>query len=301
MSARALAGVVVAFAVGAAGCRGHLQRGPLSSTVDTDAGSFTVEFVERDRAWAERVQVSISRATPQLGQWGGVREPVRVVLLPTHEDLERAVGRRGYAWLKAWARYDDVLIQSPRTWSLFGAAQADIDELVLHELTHVVMYQQASDRTKWRRRYIPLWFREGMSSWTAKQAYRWPTLEDLARFMRNNPLQDPLGNPDPLYRDQSDLVYAAAHHGFSFLIRRYGQAQLRDVLAAMQEGLEFDEAFTRVLGVSPERFEEDFKRYVRLRGFRGGRALPLPKGPPVPPPPPGAPAPAQPPPEPFGG
>lgn len=277
---RAALGAVLLLALGGAGCRGHLGRAPLSTSLDTDAGQFTVEYVERDGMWAERVQVAIGKATPRLAQWGGVREPVRVVLMPTHDDLERAVGRRGYDWLKAWARYDDVLIQSPRTWSIFGAAQADIDELVLHELTHVVMYQQASDRTKWRRRYIPLWFREGMASFTAKQAYRWPTLEDLARYTEAHPLQDPLGNPDPLYRNQSDIVYAAAHHSFAFLVRRYGQERIRQVLAAMQEGADFDGAFRQVLGVSPDLFVADFKRYVRLRGFRGGRRLLKPAAPP---------------------
>jgi hypothetical protein len=262
-----------AAALALGGCA-HTQDGRQRTTLSTQAGDFTFEFVERDRPWALRVQQAVQNATPALAQWGGLNAPVLVQVLPTHEALEKAAGRRGYPWLKAWARYDDVLLQSPRTWSLFGAAQADVDELVLHELTHAVMYQQASDSTRWRRRHIPLWFREGMASWTAKQGYRWPTLEDLARYVEAHPTRDPVADPDPLYRDQSEIVYAAAHHAFTFLVRRYGQPRIVAVLQRMKDGADFDRAFAVELGVGAAQFTSDFKRYVRLRGFRGGRALP---------------------------
>ncbi len=237
----------------------------------TEAGAFTFEFAPVDEVWAQKVKRAVDAAGPQLAQWGGLEEPVHVRIFPSHESLARAVGRRGYTWLRAWARYDDVLIQSPRTWSLFGAPQADVDELILHELTHAVMYQQASDRTHWRRRHIPLWFREGMASWTARQGHRWPTLEDLARFAERNPTLDLLDGNEALYRDQSDSVYAAAHHAFSFLVRRYGQEGIRAVLQGMKAGRDFDAAFEHALGLTPARFTEDFRRFVRLRGFRDGR------------------------------
>src|SRR6185295_2154512 len=51
---------------------------------------------------------------------------------------------------------------------------ADVDELMLHELTHCVMYQRSASAADWSRKRIPLWFREGMASVTASQSYRWP-------------------------------------------------------------------------------------------------------------------------------
>lgn len=259
--------VVPAFA----GCRGHLSANRLKTPIDTPAGSFIFEYEAKDRPSRDKIEAAILHASPKLAEWGGVREPVTVYILPTHEDLEAAVNRHGYQWLRAWARYDEIFLQSPRTWSVFGAPQADINELVLHELTHSVMYQQSADATHWARKGIPLWFREGMASYTAHQGYRWPTLEDLARFYEENPNRDPVLDPEPLYQHESNTVYGAAHHAFTFLMKRYGAEGVRRCLGQMRGGLKFNEAFEAAFALSQERFTRDFKRFVRLRGFRGGR------------------------------
>jgi hypothetical protein len=111
-----------------------------------------------------------------------------------------------------------------------------------------------------------------MASYTANQGYRWPALEDLARFLEDHPDDDPVSRPEPLYQRQSDIVYGAAHHAFTFLIRRYGEEPIRGILRAMrQEDLDFPAAFERAVGISADAFVQDFDRYVRLRGFKGGR------------------------------
>lgn len=266
---RLVAALAVAVALGCAAHGGGAVR--YRSYLDTEAGQFVFEFTGKDRQTREKVEAAIRNATPRLSQWGGLNQPVTVHILPSHTALEEAVNRYGYDWLRAWARYDEIFLQSPRTWSVFGAAQSDVNELVLHELTHSVMYQQVADRTHWARKGIPLWFREGMASWTARQGYRWPSLEDLARFYDQRPDQDPVADPDPLYQRESALVYAGAHHAFSFLVKRYGVERIRDVLAAMREDRTFDDAFTATLHVTPQAFVDDFRRFVRLRGFKGIR------------------------------
>lgn len=272
VNVRARSGVLGLLIVGClAGCSAARQSTRYRSSVETTAGTFAFEYTDADREVRRKLDQSVALASPRLAQWGGLREPVSIFILPTHEALEHAVDRHGYEWLRAWARYDEIFLQSPRTWSVFGAAQSEIDELMIHELTHTVMYQQAADRTHWARKGIPLWFREGMASWTAHQAYRWPTLEDLARFYERNPDADPIGDPEPLYQRESAIVYGAAHHAFNFLVKRYGKDQVRAVLAQMRGGDTFAEAFPAAVGLSQAAFVNDFKRYVRLRGFRGGR------------------------------
>lgn len=256
-----------------AGCASPLSGLKERSTLTTSAGPFSVEFATGDESGARKVRHAIEKASPQISRWSGLRDNVQVRVMPTHELLEDAVNRQGYAWLRAWARYDEVFIQTPRTWSLFGASQSDVDELMLHELTHCVMYQAAATRTNWTRKQIPLWFREGMASFTARQAYRWPSLEDVARYYDADPTRDPVGDPEALYQKDNDIVYASAHHAFTFLVKRYGEDRVREVLRNMASGNTFPEAFEGANGVTPEIFTSDFKRYVRLRGFRGGRKL----------------------------
>lgn len=279
--------VVATLWLGLAACRTPLAALDHRTELTTQAGSFTLRFANRDRRGAEGLKIAVARAAPALERWGGLRVPVSMEVMPTHAMLEEAVDKHGYGWLRAWARYDEVYVQSPRSWSFFGATQPDLDEVLLHELTHCVMYQQSATRTSWRRKEIPPWFREGMASYTARQGYRWPTMEDLAQYLSDHEDLAPLLAAEG-YRDQSELVYGAAHHAFTFLARRYGEDKVRGVLSAMSEGRTFPEAFAAVIGMSVPQFVQDFQRYIRFRGFRGGRLL-------IPRPPEPAPEPAAPP------
>ncbi|HEY8211115.1 MAG TPA: hypothetical protein VIG99_26710 [Myxococcaceae bacterium] len=240
----------------------------------TEAGTFQLAYGIGDEPSLGVLERAIRAASPRLARWGVLRVPVRVLVFPSHEALEAAVNRRDYDWLRAWARYDEIYVQSPGTWSpLGGANPADVDELMLHELTHCVMYQRSARGADWDRKRIPLWFREGMASVTASQGFRWRSLEDLAQFYSERPDLDPMMNPDALYRGQNAVVYGAAHHAFAFLIRRYGEEAVQRVMEGMARGAAFPEAFQEATGISAPAFVEDFKRFVRLRGFRPAPAM----------------------------
>ncbi len=272
-------GLALLLTSGCAAPRGRMpseapsRAAPDAVPVETPVGSFRVEAPPSDEDGAQKVRQAVHNAAPKLLRWGTLREPVVVRVHPNHKALERAADRRGYAWLRAWARYDVVDVQSPRTWGLFGASQNQVDELLLHELTHSVMYQVASDRPNWRRTGIPVWFREGMASYTSDQGYRWPTLEQLTRYLGEHPGQDLLAFPAEMYQDESAVVYGAAHHAFTFLVKRYGEASVRALLREMGQGATFAAAFEHSVGLPLASFERDFDRYVRWRGFKGGRLL----------------------------
>ncbi len=240
----------------------HRQR------VSTRVGDFLLEFSDPDSTVVDRLSRALEDAGPSIGRWGELRSPVKLEVLPTHELLEEAVDRQGYDWLKAWARFDEVFLQSPRTWGLVGPAPAEVTELLTHELTHCMMYQQSSDRLSWSQKEFPLWFREGMASYTAGQGYRWPRLEELARFLESHPNEDPVRRPEDLYKTESDMVYSAAHHAFTYLVQQYGESGVRAILHAMLPGPKFSEAFTQICGLRPDDFTAQFKRYVETRAFQ---------------------------------
>jgi len=266
-------GAVLALLVGA-GCVGPraAMSGP-ALTVETEVGTFHIEYPSREEAGAMMVRTALESAGAQLSRWGKLRAPVTVRVHPDHKSLERAARRSGYSWLRAWARYDVVDVQAPDTWTPVKATQADLNETILHELTHTVMYQAAADVGGWRQKKIPAWFREGMASYTASQSYRWPTLETLTRTLEANPTWEPLLRPEPLYAEQMPVAYGAAHHAFSFLVNRYSEHTVRALLEEMSRGPDFPVAFQATVGLPPETFLRDFSRYLRLRGFQGGRRL----------------------------
>ncbi len=251
------------------GCAAPLASLTHSEPVATSLGQFELRAEPGNDAELARLKLGVERATPTLLQWGPLESPVAVYLVPDHSTLEKAVRRSGFDWLRAWAMYDQVLFQAPSTWTEHGANEAEVNELVLHELTHCVLFQRSGTPKTWASRGIPLWFREGMATWTAKQGYRFPTLEELAMEMAGHTERDLINDGEALSRTEQRLVYGAAHHAFTFLIRRYSLAGAIKVMDAMKAGALFDDAFQLALGIPPKAFVREFTFYVRARGFRG--------------------------------
>ena len=229
-------------------------------------GRFRIEYQPQDEPAAREVARVLPAAVAVAERWGSLRAPITITLHPTHEALEAAVQHEGHGWLRGWARFDTVEVQSPRTWSAFGAPEQEVKAFLAHELTHCVMYQGAGSASSWAGQAIPLWFREGMASVTAAQDQLGIGPDRLAVFYRDGG-GDPLGNPEPLYRTQSELVYGTAHLAFRFLVERYGEERVRGLLGAMHDGEEFAGAFRSAIGIPLVDFEGEFRRYVTWQGW----------------------------------
>ncbi len=259
-------------------CAGPLGALRVVTPLQLEAQRFTLRSNEKQAADALQIQAAITRANPGLSRWGGLVEPVTVYILSTHDDLETVVHRPGYAWLRAWGRYDEVMFQAPSTWT---QKQEHVDQLVLHELTHCLLFQRSGSRETWFLKSIPLWFREGMAISTAGQAPLYPSLEDSARWLQLNPTLDAFRDGEALSEGQSSEVYGLALHAFEFLEKRYGKPRVDHLMTTMHEGGSFEAAFATVIGLPVERFQKDFENYLRLRAFRGeGRSRVRPAAPP---------------------
>jgi hypothetical protein len=257
----ALAGVL------AAGCaHAPLALGP-GERVSTAVGTILLEYEPGDPG-GPAVRRAVENAAPRLARWGVLRREVTVRVLRDHAALEAAIGKSGYPWLRAWATFGEIHVQSPASWTPTGASQAQTDELVLHELTHCLMYQQAAQGSEWRRKAIPVWFREGMASYTADQGYRRGSLAELNGRLADARAIDPIEGAGGIYRAESEAVYTAAHHAFVFLVQRYREEGVRRILAAMYEGRSFDAAFREAIGIDRSGFELEFRNYVLMQGWR---------------------------------
>ncbi len=249
---------------------------------------FRLVFSAEDASSASQVRRVLGVAAPRIDRWGGLRYPVTVTIHASHEALEAAVDRRGYDWLHAWARFQTIDIQSPRTWGFFGASDRELEELFTHELTHCTMYQLAGGELTWMYKEIPRWFSEGLATVTAHQSSRYAGLEDLWGFYvesasgagYGDPSHarpavslmaqpgDPIVDPDPIYQQQWRIVYGASHHAAEFLVRRYGEGRVLEVMRLMGTGLRFPTAFKQAIGITDAEFAADFRRYVVWQGWR---------------------------------
>jgi hypothetical protein len=257
--------LILQFALICAGCASQLRELRGQSELSNEVGAFVLKYSDADEEVVPRIKMALNASAPALRRWGTLRERVTVEIVPNHQLLEEATHHPGYGWLRAWARYDEVFLQSPRTWGSITPTQSELNELISHELTHCLVYQLSSDRSSWSKKEFPLWFREGIASFTAGQSYRWPSLSELARFLREHPDIDLINHPESVYKSESDMVYSAAHHAFTFLVKRYGEPAVRQILVGMRDGPTFSESFKNVTGTDVSAFAAEFQNLVRQR------------------------------------
>jgi len=286
-----LVSLAVALSSGCA-LRAHAALQGEDDRLDTvEIAGQVIRIHYEDARAAAQVRRSLERALPRANRWGKLEREITITIHPSHAALEEAVHLPGYGWLRAWARYQMIDLQSPRTWSLLGADDAELDELLTHELTHCVMYQAAAGEWTWPHKGIPLWFQEGMASVTAEQGHRRKSLAELwdyyaktvavpgagdgfpvaiARAARGYVSQDgdPVTDPEPLRQEHADIVYGAAHRTFEFLLERYGEARVRATMASMRQGRSFEKAFAESFGISEAAFASEFRRFVLWKGWR---------------------------------
>jgi hypothetical protein len=248
------------------GCVSPLASLRHASSLPLGATKAVVRYDEP--ATGALVERCLLAAQPPLARWGSLVAPLTLHVVGDHQQLEEATHHRA-GWLKAWARYDEVVLQAPRSWSSSGASEAEVTQLLTHELTHCVLFQHAGDAQTWRRREIPLWFREGMATVTAGQGREFPSLETLARWLEAHPALDVFGEAEALAVSEFEVVYGLSHQAFSFLLKRYGDEAVRGVIARMRAGASFDQAFEAGVGVVPAVFLAEVKTWLTLRGFRG--------------------------------
>jgi hypothetical protein len=261
-------------------------------TVEVDGQTFRIQYWNEDAASAAQLSRSLVRSVPRVAKWGRLSREVTITIYPSHAALEAAVHREGLDWLRAFARYQTIDLQSPRTWGWFAASDGEVDELLTHELTHCAMYQTAASEWTWPHKGIPLWFQEGLASVTAGEGRHRSTPEELRRFYlgsmpapgagdgypravaraaRGGYLSsdgDPVTDPEPLYQEGADIVYGAAYRAVEFLRSRYGEERVRAIMARMHEGRAFEQAFAESIGISEAAFASEFRRYVLWQGWR---------------------------------
>jgi hypothetical protein len=241
------------------------RQEPLAARVQAPGLLFELIYTQPDEREVARISSGLLSVGPRLSRWGTFRQGVWIRVFPDHDSLEAAVERRGYPWLRAWAFGDQILLQSPRSWSpeRGPALDEELNELLVHELTHSLMYQlmEPLDGPAWTpdapMEEPPLWFREGMASVTAGQGHRRLSSEDLGRWLLAHPGADLLHPSPELYRTEKEAVYGAAHRAFDLLDRVCGDLAVRDVLRGVRAGARFADAFKAATGHGLPEFERE--------------------------------------------
>jgi hypothetical protein len=228
-----------------------------------------IVYQDSNKMDARLVANAVAKAMQRLRQWTTLREPVTVIIYPTHTALEIAVRRGGYSWLRAWAQYDRIHLQAPGTWGGSNIPNR-VEELLTHEFVHVLMYQAIGDRNTWKTRTVPFWFREGLASVASNQGYMRLSLDKIRSNLKALPVDtNPIAESESLARNHANLVYSIGHHMMEDLFSRCGMPGTHEILAGIANGLNFEQSFAGSCSIVYEDFLSEWRTRLGMVGWCG--------------------------------
>ncbi len=136
--------------------------------------------------------------------------------------------------------------------------------LIRHELTHVfqfnILYQGRAAKALTAQ--PPQWFMEGMASYFGR--------DESARdrgFLRDAVVNDRVPKVAGEEQPRGFFAYRFGHAVFDYIEERFGLDGVRDVILEMRTALGGDvaKALERGLGVDPEDFDADLRRWLRRK------------------------------------
>ena len=212
-----------------------------------------IEAPEALAASAERVRALEPRRLATLVRVLGIERvgpPIRVIL--EAEGTEAA--RNTPAWISGYAYGAlGVVVLLPERTPVYP--DSSLDELVLHEIAHVLISRATAGRE------VPRWFNEGVAMLVGRS---WD-LEDRSRMTWALLVDEkvPLAELDRRFeqgRAAAGRAYAFSGALVRDLFQRYGPGVAARILDGVGLGLPFEEAFFRATGTSLDRAAASFWR-----------------------------------------
>jgi Tol biopolymer transport system component len=143
----------------------------------------------------------------------------------------------------------------------FTGSYEELRHVVVHELTHAFMFDElyggsaAELMARQSLLSVPLWFAEGLAEYMSLGME--PNAE---MFLRDGIIE---GYLPPLEVSGGYLVYKQGQSAISYLVDRYGEERLRELLRRMRQARSFDRAFERVMGSPVRKFDEQWREWLR--------------------------------------
>ena len=149
----------------------------------------------------------------------------------------------------------------------FTGSFEDLRHVVVHELVHAMMFDllyagsAASLIAQQSFFSVPLWFAEGLAEELSLG------LESTAEMvMRDGTIE---GYLPPLAYSGGYTVYKQGQSAIAYLIDRFGEERLRDLLQRIRSMRSFERAFQRSMDMTPWRFDEQWRESLKKKYWPG--------------------------------
>ena len=182
-----------------------------------------------------------------------------IVIYPTKESLGRSFGWDAdeSAMGVYWAGVIRVL--SPNAWLDEADPQMvkrvfETEGPIAHELTHLMVdYITGGNYTRW--------FTEGIAQYEEVRLTGYQVEHpEITREDELYPLEEMDREFDSL--EDQNLAYYQSLQTVKYLVNRYGEDSIGQILSNLGRGMTMDQSFRRTLGVSLDQFDDNFRSWA---------------------------------------
>ena len=238
----------------------------------TTSGSVTLWWYSGDDGTAKSAADTAARTIDKLKTTYNVTgdQPVRILVYAGARDLQLALAPNSPTWLGAVSTPELGLIQmviDATTPGMTSSASAQIGRVVPHEVTRLITYQASKNPYN----TLPTWLDEGLatSNQETPDLRLRPLLYDAVTNGTLIPLSA-LNSPFPLDANQALLSYAESESVVGYIVNAYRPGTIAALVAAFKDGLSYSDAVQRVLKVSIDGLDRDWKDSLNYGGDQGG-------------------------------
>ncbi|MBA7565701.1 hypothetical protein ES708_07386 [subsurface metagenome] len=221
-------------------------------------GEVTIYWYKGNDSFAREIMLSAQQALARLAEDTGaeLEKPAKLYIYANTQDLRGAmIYPQEWTGGVAFTRYGIIAI---------GIAPDKLDwgkRAIAHELTHLVIHQMTLNPYN----DLPTWLDEGLAMHTEGilgleyTAYLNKAIAEKSLISVRS-----LSSPFSAYAEQSYLSYAQSYSLVDFLISKYGQTRMLELLLTFREGSSYDGALEKVYGFDMDSLDTLWQDYVTM-------------------------------------
>ncbi|MDI3338915.1 MAG: peptidase MA family metallohydrolase [Sphaerobacter sp.] len=221
------------------------------------SGLVTVYYYAGNPSFAQEALDTTLRAIRRFDQAFGVTtdQPLRVVIYANERDFAAALPAGSDDWVGGFAEPELGLI----VVAIRPGDRGEIARMLSHEVIHVVLDQATANPFN----APPPWLNEGIASYYQDvRDERFPAV--LQRAVRSGQLDTvrALNSPFPADPAAAILAYAESESIVRFIIETKGERAMADLLAVFREGVAYEAAVQRALGLTLDQLDQEWKAWL---------------------------------------
>jgi len=219
-------------------------------------GKVTLHWYDGDESFARELMASAQEALVRLARDTGavLEKPVEVYIYADARTLQGSlIFPQEWTGGVAFTRYGIIAI---------GIAPKSLDwgkRAMVHELAHLVIHQMTLNPYG----DLPTWLDEGLAMY-AEGALEPQFVTLLNQAVAEDSLISvrSLSSPFSAHARESILSYAESYSLVKFLVERYGQGQMLELLLTFKQGSGYDAALQKVYGFDMDGLDARWRSYL---------------------------------------